>query len=294
MARKLGARSQSLSIMATLGASLSTMWPSRAQRASNDAPNIAGVPTHTTYPESTGASHFSWSGGSAAAGHPIDEVDPEFDGEQGTGARFRPAAARTLEPAPDDPHAGSRHPVDSKSAPPARTPEGSEYSACADRTPSSIQIAATRTSETNGPIVGEAIDHEEHQPVRRRRDLPARQDSGHQTGHVSARAGARLSCLVRSTEPRWERGQRPDGKVRCRSPQQIIERIVRKFRCARRRASHGGQLAARTPCIDATPPVDINILHYAVKAYWAKRRTRHISSYFLMVCFDTTPTSVNP
>ena len=108
--------------MATLGASLSTMWLSRAQRASNDAPNIAGVPTHTTYPESTGASHFSWSGGSAAAGPPIKESGPAFDGEQGVGACFRPAAARMLEPAPDDPLAGAFH--DAGSDRPAAFPVG--------------------------------------------------------------------------------------------------------------------------------------------------------------------------
>ena len=62
-----------------------------------------------------GAFHFRWSDGCGAASPPVEEVGPSvvFDaacgGEQGVGSRFRPAAPRLLEPAPDDLLAGAFH-----------------------------------------------------------------------------------------------------------------------------------------------------------------------------------------
>ena len=62
-----------------------------------------------------GVFHLRWSDGCGAASPPVEEVGPSvvfdaaFDGEQGVGARFRPAAPRPLEPAPDDLLAGAFH-----------------------------------------------------------------------------------------------------------------------------------------------------------------------------------------
>ena len=62
-----------------------------------------------------GAFHFLWSDGCGAASPPIKQVGPSvvfnaaFGGEEGVGARFRPATPRPLEPAPDDLLAGAFH-----------------------------------------------------------------------------------------------------------------------------------------------------------------------------------------
>ena len=61
------------------------------------------------------ASLFFWSGGWGATNPPINEVglphvfEAASGGEQGVGARFRPAAARRFEPAADDALAGIVH-----------------------------------------------------------------------------------------------------------------------------------------------------------------------------------------
>ena len=60
-----------------------------------------------------GASQVFWSGSRGAAIPPIDDFGPAvvfeaaFDGEQGVGARFRPAAPRLFEPVSDDALAGA-------------------------------------------------------------------------------------------------------------------------------------------------------------------------------------------
>ena len=62
-----------------------------------------------------GAVHIFWSIGCNAASLPFEEVGPArvfeaaFDGEQGVGARFRPAASRPFESAADDLLAGAFH-----------------------------------------------------------------------------------------------------------------------------------------------------------------------------------------
>ena len=61
------------------------------------------------------AVHIFWSSGCDAASPPFEEVGPAhvfeaaFDGEQGVGARFRPAASRPFESAADDLLAGAFH-----------------------------------------------------------------------------------------------------------------------------------------------------------------------------------------
>ena len=73
------------------------------------------MPMQANARQKSGACQFFGSGGCGAAGPPIEEVGPAvvvdaaFGGGQGVGARLRSAAARPLEPAPDDPLAGAFH-----------------------------------------------------------------------------------------------------------------------------------------------------------------------------------------